>query len=55
MFVVENQRSGQETWEPILASLVTVHGTCGESCPLTGSPFLCMLDNVHILKIQTPT
>ena len=55
MFVVENQRSGQEICEPVLASLVTVHGTCGQSCPLTEFPFLCMLDSVHIFIIQTPT
>lgn len=34
MFVVENQRSGQEIWEPVLASLVALHGTCGQSSPL---------------------
>lgn len=55
MFVVENQRSGQETGEPILASLVTLRGACGQARPLTESWFLCVLDEIHIFIMHTLT
>lgn len=56
MFVIENQRSGQEMWEPILASLAPLCGTCGQSWPeLSLGFFVCWTMFIFSLFKRLPS